>query len=81
TAAMKDKGADPYDLKQQENVLGESRMMIPDCHKRLEAALADLKSTLAESEVKEGPEVEDAKKTVEEVEKQFPQKMPDLAIQ
>lgn len=30
----------------QENVLGESRMMIPDCHKRLEAALADLKSTL-----------------------------------
>lgn len=26
----------------------------------------------AESEVKEGPEVEDAKKTVEEVEKQFP---------
>ncbi|CAG7880355.1 hypothetical protein BRARA_C01555 [Brassica rapa] len=69
---MKDKGADPYDLKQQENVLGESRMMIPDCHKRLEAALADLKSTLAESEVKEGPEVEDAKKTVEEVEKQFP---------
>ncbi|KAH0932448.1 hypothetical protein HID58_009565, partial [Brassica napus] len=72
TAAMKDKGADPYDLKQQENVLGESRMMIPDCHKRLEAALADLKSTLAESEVKEGPEVEDAKKTVEEVEKQFP---------
>ncbi|CAF2122239.1 unnamed protein product [Brassica rapa subsp. narinosa] len=52
--------------------LGESRMMIPDCHKRLEAALADLKSTLAESEVKEGPEVEDAKKTVEEVEKQYP---------
>lgn len=114
TAAMKDKGADPYDLKQQvqisqmifficnlsvfeddkiclclccvlrlhlgscrqpfvsckaklvtgfqipiqtwfflivyvvmqENVLGESRMMIPDCHKRLEAALAELKSTL-----------------------------------
>lgn len=27
-------------------MLGESRMMIPDCHKRLEAALADLKSTL-----------------------------------
>lgn len=30
----------------QENVLAESRMMIPDCHKRLEAALADLKATL-----------------------------------
>ncbi|CAH8385743.1 unnamed protein product [Eruca vesicaria subsp. sativa] len=72
TAAMKDNGADPYDLKQQENVLGESRMMIPDCHKRLESALADLKSTLAELEEKEGPEVEDAKKTVADVETQFP---------
>lgn len=30
----------------QENVLAESRMMIPDCHKRLEAALADLKNIL-----------------------------------
>ncbi|CAA0373558.1 Tubulin-folding cofactor A [Arabidopsis thaliana] len=75
TADMKDKGADPYDLKQQENVLGESRMMIPDCHKRLESALADLKSTLAELEEtdeKEGPEIEDAKKTAADVEKQFP---------
>ncbi|XP_006295209.2 tubulin-folding cofactor A [Capsella rubella] len=74
TADMKDKGADPYDLKQQENVLGESRMMIPDCNKRLEAALADLKSTLAELEEmveKEGQEIEDAKKTVVDVEKQF----------
>ncbi|XP_022745790.1 tubulin-folding cofactor A-like [Durio zibethinus] len=43
TADMKDKGADHYDLKQQENVLAESRMMIPDCRKRLEASLADLK--------------------------------------
>lgn len=31
---------------EQENVLAESRMMVPDCHKRLEAALADLKGTL-----------------------------------
>ncbi|KAF8412851.1 hypothetical protein HHK36_000823 [Tetracentron sinense] len=46
TADMKEKGADPYDLKQQENVLAESRMMIPDCNKRLEASLADLKGTL-----------------------------------
>jgi hypothetical protein len=30
----------------QENVLAESRMMVPDCHKRLETALADLKATL-----------------------------------
>ncbi|RYQ94790.1 hypothetical protein Ahy_B08g089720 isoform I [Arachis hypogaea] len=50
TADMKEKGANPYDLKQQENVLAESRMMIPDCHKRLEAALVDLKGALAELE-------------------------------
>ncbi|XVF06749.1 hypothetical protein REPUB_Repub06bG0077300 [Reevesia pubescens] len=74
TADMKDKGADPYDLKQQENVLAESRMMVPDCRKRLEASLADLKGTLAELEEaneKEGPEFEDARSTITEVEKLF----------
>ncbi|XLR36138.1 hypothetical protein S83_064038, partial [Arachis hypogaea] len=63
TADMKEKGANPYDLKQQENVLAESRMMIPDCHKRLEAALVDLKGALAElekSNEKEGSEIDDA---------------------
>ncbi|XP_047082998.1 tubulin-folding cofactor A-like isoform X2 [Lolium rigidum] len=48
TAVMKNRGADLDDLKQQENVLAESRMMVPDCHKRLDAAVADLKATLAE---------------------------------
>ncbi|OMP05656.1 Tubulin binding cofactor A [Corchorus olitorius] len=74
TADMKEKGADPYDLKQQENVLAESRMMIPDCRKRLEASLADLKATLVELEEaneKEGPEFEDARSTITEVEKLF----------
>ncbi|KAJ9680506.1 hypothetical protein PVL29_019740 [Vitis rotundifolia] len=74
TADMKEKGADPYDLKQQENVLAESRMMIPDCRKRLEASLADLKGTLAEleeSNQKEGPEIEDARSTIAEVEHFF----------
>ncbi|KAL7203940.1 hypothetical protein ACSBR2_017073 [Camellia fascicularis] len=74
TADMKEKGADPYDLKQQENVLAESRMMIPDCHKRLEAALADLKGTLAEleeSNQKEGPEIDEARLTITEVEQSF----------
>ncbi|KAK8588880.1 hypothetical protein V6N12_023292 [Hibiscus sabdariffa] len=71
---MKEKGADPYDLKQQENVLAESRMMIPDCHKRLEASLADLKATLAELEEakeKEDLEFEEARSTITEVEKLF----------
>ncbi|CAI0400196.1 unnamed protein product [Linum tenue] len=73
TSEMKDKGADPYDLKQQENVLAESRMMIPDCHKRLEAALADLKATLVEMEEsgEKGPEVDDARTTLSEVEQLF----------
>lgn len=70
TADMKDKGADPYDLKQQENVLGESRMMIPDCRKRLEASLADLKATLAEIKEsgQEGVEIMEAESTIADVE-------------
>ncbi|XP_021714134.1 tubulin-folding cofactor A-like [Chenopodium quinoa] len=74
TAEMKERSADPYDLKQQENVLAESRMMIPDCRKRLESALADLKGTLAELEEsgeKEGPDVDDARSTIADVEKVF----------
>ncbi|KAJ1281621.1 hypothetical protein BS78_04G319400 [Paspalum vaginatum] len=70
TADMKEKGADPYDLKQQENVLAESRMMVPDCHKRLETALADLKATLAElkDSNEQGVEIGEAESTIAEVE-------------
>ncbi|XP_009804218.1 tubulin-folding cofactor A [Nicotiana tabacum] len=74
TADMKDKGADPYDLKQQENVLAESRMMVPDCRKRLEAALDDLKGALVELEEtdqKDGPEFEEARTIIADVEKLF----------
>ncbi|KAL7234457.1 hypothetical protein ACSBR1_017958 [Camellia fascicularis] len=49
-------------------------MMIPDCHKHLEAALADLKRTLAElesSNQKEGPEIDEARSTITEVEQSF----------
>ncbi|OAY67418.1 Tubulin-folding cofactor A [Ananas comosus] len=73
TAEMKEKSADPYDLKQQENVLAESRMMVPDCRRRLEAALADLKAIL--EEVKESNqqvvEIEEAGSTITEVEALF----------
>ncbi|KAJ3691565.1 hypothetical protein LUZ61_020729 [Rhynchospora tenuis] len=70
TAEMKERGADPYDLKQQENVLAESRMMVPDCRKRLEAALIDLKATLAEIKEsnQEGTEVEEAEAVITQVE-------------
>ncbi|KAL3348361.1 hypothetical protein AABB24_021827, partial [Solanum stoloniferum] len=74
TADMKEKGADPYDLKQQENVLAESRMMVPDCRKRLEGALEDLKGTLVELEEtdeKQGPEFEEARNIIADVEKLF----------
>ncbi|CAO2839162.1 unnamed protein product [Amaranthus hypochondriacus] len=73
TADMKEKGADPYDLKQQENVLAESRMMIPDCRKRLESALADLKGMLEELEEsnEKGPELDEAQTTIADVEKLF----------
>ncbi|CAD5191260.1 unnamed protein product [Musa acuminata subsp. malaccensis] len=74
TADMKEKGADPYDLKQQqENVLAESRMMIPDCHKRLEASLADLKGILAEIKEsnQQGVEIEEADTIIADVEAFF----------
>ena len=73
TADMKEKGADPYDLKQQENVLGESRMMLPDCRKRLEAALGDLQGMLTELDQsgQEGEEISEAKTIVKEVEAVF----------
>ncbi|KAF9607475.1 hypothetical protein IFM89_036072 [Coptis chinensis] len=107
TADMKEKRADPYDLKQQawsnggmskndsakgyhpswdifvsvpvshgfvvylyENVLAESRMMIPDCRKRLEASLADIKETLVEleSNQQDGSEIEEARSVISEME-------------
>ncbi|GJS84939.1 tubulin-folding cofactor A [Tanacetum coccineum] len=70
TADMKEKGAS----ESYENVLAESRMMIPDCRKRLESSLADLKGILAELEEanqKEGPEVTEAESIVADVDKLF----------
>ena len=39
---MKAEGADAHDVKQQDQVLGESKMMITDCETRLENAFNDL---------------------------------------
>ncbi|CAH9097911.1 unnamed protein product [Cuscuta epithymum] len=71
TTEMKANNADQYDLKQQENVLAESRMMIPDSYKRLEHALSELRGALDELDedlTKEGPEVKDAQQVITEVE-------------
>lgn len=45
---MRDKQADPHDIKQQENVVQESSVMIPATRKSLEGQLADLKASLSE---------------------------------
>ncbi|KAG6551164.1 hypothetical protein Mapa_007399 [Marchantia paleacea] len=47
TQKMKDNNADSHDIKQQENVLSESKMMVPDCRRRLETAVANLEAALA----------------------------------
>ncbi|GAQ84799.1 hypothetical protein KFL_002060190 [Klebsormidium nitens] len=50
TEKMKAEGADSHDLKQQESVLGETQMMIPDAKKRLQNAFQDLQSAVEEGE-------------------------------
>ncbi|WJX59629.1 hypothetical protein P8452_44932 [Trifolium repens] len=72
-AYLRDEGDDPHWLKQEENMLARCRRTIPDCRKRMEAALEDLKGTLAEfleeTDKKEGPEIDEARNTIAEVEK------------
>ena len=46
---MKDANRDPYDIKKFDEVLGESRMMVPDSTRRLAAAVEDLQAYLAEN--------------------------------
>lgn len=36
---MKEAGADVHDIRQQQNVLNETLMMLPDCTKRLQGTL------------------------------------------
>mmetsp|Transcript_4885 Transcript_4885/g.6707 ORF Transcript_4885/g.6707 Transcript_4885/m.6707 type:complete len:124 (+) Transcript_4885:35-406(+) len=54
---MRDDGKDPYDIKKQEEVLGESYMMIPDTRKRLEESYEDLSALLEGSQ--HDPEIQD----------------------
>lgn len=43
---MKSEGVDEYTVKKQQEVLQESLMMIPDCHKKLVPAIQDLQNLL-----------------------------------
>lgn len=45
---MKANGRDPHDIKQQDQVLGESSMMIGDCTTRRENAYNDLLAAMDE---------------------------------
>ncbi|PNW71940.1 hypothetical protein CHLRE_16g670800v5 [Chlamydomonas reinhardtii] len=70
---MKADNADASDLKQAENVLQESAMMIPQTRQRLEAAVAELQSFVSENEedVKDTEELTAAKEMLAEIEKLF----------
>ncbi|MEW5307773.1 MAG: hypothetical protein WDW38_010527 [Sanguina aurantia] len=48
-ARLKAEGADSSDIKQAENVLSESMMMVPETRQRLEAAYNDLQSFVTEN--------------------------------
>ncbi|XP_058223501.1 tubulin-folding cofactor A-like [Rhododendron vialii] len=68
TIVIENKGSDPQDLLQQKAVLARSKMVVADCHKRLEAALTDLKGTLAEllQSGWSGQEIGQARSTISE---------------
>ena len=46
---MQASGKDEYDIKKRKECLEESRMMIPDCEKRLEAAIGVMRSLLEQN--------------------------------
>lgn len=65
---MKCEGADEYVLKKQTEVLQESRMMIPDSHRRLEAAHTDLSQVLEnEKDLEDTEEYKDARAMLDSV--------------
>eukprot|EP01098_Paradermamoeba_levis_P003053 TRINITY_DN1426_c0_g2_i1.p1 TRINITY_DN1426_c0_g2~~TRINITY_DN1426_c0_g2_i1.p1 ORF type:complete len:131 (+),score=43.65 TRINITY_DN1426_c0_g2_i1:97-489(+) len=44
---MREENRDPYDIRKQEEVLGEFKATIPQCVQRLQNSLGDLESQLA----------------------------------
>ncbi|KAM3844839.1 tubulin-specific chaperone A [Vipera latastei] len=65
---MKAEDSDNYAIKKQTEILQESRMMIPDCQRRLEAAHSDLVQLLEnEKELEEAEEYKDAQSVLESI--------------
>ncbi|XP_020777418.1 tubulin-specific chaperone A isoform X4 [Boleophthalmus pectinirostris] len=59
---LKAEAGDDYVIKKQMEVLQESRMMIPDCHRRLAIAHADLSQLLeTEEDLAEAEEYKEAR--------------------
>uniref|UniRef100_A0A2K6E4F2 Tubulin-specific chaperone A n=1 Tax=Macaca nemestrina TaxID=9545 RepID=A0A2K6E4F2_MACNE len=48
---MRAEDGENYDIKKQVEILQESRMMIPDCQRRLEAAYLDLQQILVSKDL------------------------------
>ncbi|XP_014668344.1 PREDICTED: tubulin-specific chaperone A-like [Priapulus caudatus] len=64
---MKAEGRDEHDIKKQQEVTQESNMMIPDCVKRLKAAMADLGNLLdSNQDLCDAEEYKAAKNTMNE---------------
>ncbi|KAK7895905.1 hypothetical protein WMY93_021230 [Mugilogobius chulae] len=65
---MKAEAGDDYMIKKQMEVLQESRMMIPDCHRRLAVAHADLTQLLeTEEDLVEAEEYKEARNILDSV--------------
>uniref|UniRef100_A0A8C6V549 Tubulin-specific chaperone A n=1 Tax=Neogobius melanostomus TaxID=47308 RepID=A0A8C6V549_9GOBI len=65
---LKAEAGDEYVIKKQVEVLQESKMMIPDCHRRLAIAHADLSQLLeSEEDLAEAEEYKEAKNVLDSV--------------
>ncbi|KAL7376881.1 hypothetical protein ABVT39_017620 [Epinephelus coioides] len=65
---LKTEGADDYLIKKQMEVLQESKMMIPDCRRRLTIAHGDLLQLLeAEEDLGESEEYKEARNVLDSV--------------
>ncbi|CCF54476.1 hypothetical protein NDA11_002970 [Ustilago hordei] len=77
-----DAGRDEYDIKQQRKVLEDSLKMVPDCRKRLEIGVDDLRVHLEglenDTEVNETEEFKAAKHILSEVESQLCSPLPSI---
>uniref|UniRef100_A0A8I5YUD1 Tubulin-specific chaperone A n=2 Tax=Pongo abelii TaxID=9601 RepID=A0A8I5YUD1_PONAB len=65
---MRAEDGENYDIKKQAEILQESRMMIPDCQRRLEAAYLDLQQILeSEKDLEETEEYKEARLVLDSV--------------